>query len=154
MGHCWSKGCICCHKINNGDGDMSNSQSEHVKCICKCDSVHQVNTIQKWEEKLHEATKQDKIIIVNFCSSWCSPSKSIAPIYCDLADRYSSVIFLSIDTNELRELSSSWEVKSTPTFFFLKDGRQLDKLVGADKLELEKKTAYVISIANGSDQTR
>ncbi|KAF2301811.1 hypothetical protein GH714_029500 [Hevea brasiliensis] len=89
-------------------------------------------------------------IIVNFCTSWCSHSKSIAPAYCDLADKYPSIIFLSIDTDKLPEFSSSWEVKSTPTFFFLKDGRQVDKLVGADKPELQKKTAAVSSLPNDS----
>lgn len=118
-------------------------------------------------------------IIVNFCSSWCAPSKSIARTFCDLAEKYSSIVFLSVDIDELgvsviqklsrfghyvchdnrliivwsgwmQELSSSWEVKSTPTFFFLKNGRQVDKLVGADKRELQKKTAALSSLPNDS----
>jgi thioredoxin 1 len=31
------------------------------------------------------------------------------------------------------------DVRATPTFFFLKNGKQIDKLVGANKPELEKK---------------
>lgn len=30
----------------------------------------------------------------------------------------------------LQKLSSSWEVRGTPTFFFVRDGGELDKLVG------------------------
>lgn len=39
----------------------------------------------------------------------------------------------------LQDFSSSWDIRATPTFFFLKDGQQLDKLVGANKPELQKK---------------
>ena len=38
-----------------------------------------------------------------------------------------------------QEFSSSWDIRATPTFFFLKSGQQVDKLVGANKPELEKK---------------
>ncbi|KAJ9189771.1 hypothetical protein P3X46_001025 [Hevea brasiliensis] len=149
MGHCWSKVSMCCRGQNvGGDDNKRNIQNEHAECTCK--NIHQINTIQKWEEKLSEASRDGKSIIVNFCTSWCSHSKSIAPAYCDLADKYPSIIFLSIDTDKLPEFSSSWEVKSTPTFFFLKDGRQVDKLVGADKPELQKKTAAVSSLPNDS----
>lgn len=41
----------------------------------------------------------------------------------------------------MQEFSSQWDIKATPTFFFLKNGQQFDKLVGANKSELEKKVA-------------
>lgn len=46
-----------------------------------------------------------------------------------------------------QEFSSSWDIRATPTFFFLKNGQQVDKLVGANKPELEKKVA---ALAGGS----
>lgn len=42
-----------------------------------------------------------------------------------------------------QEFSNSWDIKATPTFFFLREGRQVDKLVGANKVELQKKTAAI-----------
>ncbi|OIW00932.1 hypothetical protein TanjilG_10010 [Lupinus angustifolius] len=41
------------------------------------------------------------------------------------------------------DFSSSWDIKATPTFFFLRDGEEIDKLVGANKPELEKKIGAV-----------
>lgn len=40
-----------------------------------------------------------------------------------------------------QEFSNEWNVEATPTVVFLKDGRQMDKLVGAETSELQKKTA-------------
>lgn len=46
-----------------------------------------------------------------------------------------------------QEFSSSWDIRATPTFFFLKNEQQVDKLVGANKPELEKKVAAVADAA-------
>lgn len=43
----------------------------------------------------------------------------------------------------VQDFSSSWDIKATPTFFFLKDGQQIDKLVGANKPELQKKIVAI-----------
>lgn len=40
-----------------------------------------------------------------------------------------------------QEFSNEWNMEATPTVVFLKDGRQMDKLVGGDIAELQKKTA-------------
>uniref|UniRef100_A0A2K1XFD4 Thioredoxin domain-containing protein n=1 Tax=Populus trichocarpa TaxID=3694 RepID=A0A2K1XFD4_POPTR len=42
------------------------------------------------------------------------------------------------------DFSASWEIKATPTFFFLRDGQQVDKLVGANKPELHKKITAIL----------
>lgn len=44
----------------------------------------------------------------------------------------------------MQEFSTSWDIKATPTFFFLRDGQQIDKLVGANKPELQKKITAII----------
>ncbi|CAN4115837.1 unnamed protein product [Withania somnifera] len=67
----------------------------------------------------------------------------IAPFYCELSEKYLSVMFLTVDVDELTEFSSSWDIKATPTFFFLKEGSQIDKLVGANKPELQKKITAI-----------
>lgn len=44
----------------------------------------------------------------------------------------------------LQDFSSSWDIKATPTFFFLKNGQQIGKLVGANKPELQKKITSIL----------
>nr|GLL24407.1 thioredoxin H9-like isoform X2 [Ipomoea trifida] len=68
----------------------------------------------------------------------------IAPLYCELSEKHPSLMFLTVDVDELTEFSTSWDIKATPTFFFLKDGQQVDKLVGANKPELQKKITAIV----------
>ncbi|OMO89964.1 Thioredoxin [Corchorus olitorius] len=129
-----------CH---NKDGKDHQAQREGL--VSK--NVHRITTLESWEAKQTEATRDGKILVANFSTPWSAPCRSIEKTYCELADNYPSLMFVTVDIDELAEFSTSWDISATPTFFFLKDGRQVDKFVGADKVELPKKIA---AIANGS----
>lgn len=131
MGHCFTK--------YQNDGDDSNHNVEFAG-----GNVHLITAKEQWEEKTSEASRNGKIVVVNFSASWCGPCRMIAPFYCELSEKHPSLMFLTVDVDELTELSSSWDIKATPTFFFLKDGQQVDKLVGANKPELQKKVTAIL----------
>lgn len=40
-------------------------------------------------------------VIANFSASWCGPCRMIAPLYCELSEKYPSMMFLTIDVDEL-----------------------------------------------------
>ncbi|KAF3449276.1 hypothetical protein FNV43_RR10004 [Rhamnella rubrinervis] len=110
--------------------------------------VSLITTKESWDQKLEEAKRDDQIVVANFSATWCGPCKMIAPLYSELSEKHPSLMFLLVDVDELPDFSTSWDIKATPTFFFLRDGQQVDKLVGANKPELEKKiTAIVDSIS-------
>ncbi|KAM1054255.1 hypothetical protein ACFX13_001699 [Malus domestica] len=132
---------ICCSMCSGHNIDEVHQEGHHLAGR----NVHLIKTMESWEEKLSEAIKDGKIVVANFSASWCRPCIMIAPAYCELADKYPSIIFLTLDVDVLAELSTSWDIKATPTFVFLKDGRQVDKLVGGNKPELQKKTAAVVA---------
>nr|TKS13293.1 thioredoxin H-type-like [Populus alba] len=106
-------------------------------------NVHLITTKESWDQKLSEASRDGKIVLANFSATWCGPCRQIAPFYNELSEKYPSLLFLLVDVDELSDLSSSWEIKATPTFFFLRDGKQLEKLVGANKPELQKKITAI-----------
>nr|CAD1839901.1 unnamed protein product [Ananas comosus var. bracteatus] len=128
----------------NRGGDDSDDKIDF-----KGGNVHVITSKENWDEKISEANRDGKIVVANFSASWCGPCRVITPAYVELSEKYPSLMFLIIDVDELMDFSSSWDIRATPTFFFLKDGKQLAKLVGANRPELEKK---IISFADGLAQ--
>ncbi|CAL0304389.1 unnamed protein product [Lupinus luteus] len=104
-------------------------------------NVKLITTEKAWDEKLEQAKRDGKVVIANFSATWCGPCKMIAPYYGELSEKYTSLMFLLVDVDELADFSTSWDIKATPTFFFLKDGKEVDKIVGANKPELQDKLA-------------
>ncbi|KAL9303672.1 hypothetical protein ACSQ67_020935 [Phaseolus vulgaris] len=122
---------------NTDDGDSDH----HVDFASG--NVQLITTKESWDQHLKQASRDSKIVIANFSATWCGPCKMIAPYYCDLSEKHSSIMFLLVDVDELADFSTSLDIKATPTFFFFKDGKEFDKLVGANKPELEKKIAAI-----------
>ncbi|XP_015948194.1 thioredoxin H-type [Arachis duranensis] len=121
------------------DQDKDDDSDHHVDMVSG--NVQLITTKESWDQKLQESSKDHKILIANFSAAWCGPCKLIAPYYCELSEKYSSMIFLLVDVDELTDFSTSLDIRATPTFFFFRDGQQIDKLVGANKPELAKKVA-------------
>ncbi|XP_074568496.1 thioredoxin H4-1-like [Curcuma longa] len=107
-------------------------------------NVHVIASQEGWDQKISQAKKDGKIVVANFSATWCGPCRVMAPFYTELSEKYPALMFLTIDVDELSEFSSSWDIRATPTFFFLRDGEQVDKLIGANKTELEKKIVSFI----------
>lgn len=42
----------------------------------------------------------------------------------------------------VQDVTSEWDIRAMPTFLFIKDGKQVDKIVGANKEELDKKVQH------------
>ncbi|KAG0481685.1 hypothetical protein HPP92_012103 [Vanilla planifolia] len=102
-------------------------------------NVHVVDSKESWDTKILEASREGKIVVANFSASWCGPCRMIIPLYSELSLKYDQLVFLTVDVDDLMELGTSRDIHATPTFLFLKDGLQIDKVVGANKTELEKK---------------
>ncbi|PUZ58219.1 hypothetical protein GQ55_5G491800 [Panicum hallii var. hallii] len=133
--------CCCCCSAKHTDNDD--------KIDFGGGNVHVITSKENWDQKIEEANKDGKIVVANFSASWCGPCRVISTVYAEMSQTYPQLMFLTVDVDELMEFSSSWDIRATPTFFFLKNGQQVDKLVGANKPELEKKVAAAAGSSGG-----
>lgn len=103
--------------------------------------IHSSNEL---DTKLKAASRTLRLAILYFTATWCGPCRVISPIFTSLAEKYPKAVFLKVDIDEARDVASSWNISSVPTFFFLRDGKEVDRVVGADKNALERKVAQLV----------
>eukprot|EP00250_Pteridium_aquilinum_P035810 c9956_g1_i1 orf=329-688(-) len=106
------------------------------------DKVHLIKSRSVWDEKLAEGDLENKVVVVDFTATWCGPCKFIAPFFADLSEKYPNLIFLKVDVDEMNDISTEFEVRAMPTFLFIEKKRTVDKIVGANKHELEVKVKH------------
>ena len=77
-------------------------------------------------------------VIVDFYADWCGPCKIISPIVEQLAKEIKDVKFGKLDVDTENEVAQEYDVMSIPTLIFFKNGKQVERIVGAmSKEELE-----------------
>lgn len=81
----------------------------------------------------------NKLVVVDFTASWCGPCKRIAPIFAELAAKYSHNLYLKVDVDECSQTANDYKVQAMPTFMFFKNGQKIDSVRGADPQALEDK---------------
>ncbi|XP_052196492.1 thioredoxin H2 [Diospyros lotus] len=102
-------------------------------------SVLTFHSSDRWKLHLNASKQIPKLMVVDFSASWCGPCKFMEPVIEAMAARLSDVEFVKIDVDELSDVAREFDVQAMPTFVLLKQGKEVDKVIGANKDELEKK---------------
>ncbi|XP_043704145.1 thioredoxin-2-like [Telopea speciosissima] len=93
----------------------------------------------EWKAHFDACKVSSKLLVIDFSASWCGPCKFIEPVFIQMANKYTDVEFVKIDVDELKDVAKEFGVQAMPTFILMKQGKEVDKVVGADKDELQKK---------------
>ncbi len=82
-----------------------------------------------------------KLVLVDLWAEWCSPCKMMEPVLEEIAGEMEEslqVVKINIDQNQ--ETPMKFNVMNIPTLLFLKDGKEVDRVIGVvPKKQLVKK---------------
>jgi len=71
------------------------------------------------------------IVIVDFFATWCGPCRMLGPVLEQVQEEMAdSIIIVKVDVDDAEKVSKRYGVMSIPTMVILKDGQEIDRLVG------------------------
>ena len=88
-----------------------------------------------------DVLQSDKLTVVDFWAEWCGPCRAISPIIEELSKQYNGKIKVGkVNVDHNTNVSINYGITSIPAILFIKDGKVVDKQIGAaPKSILEKK---------------
>jgi thioredoxin 1 len=106
--------------LRASDASSNPSQTFHRTPIVVTDASFQ-QTIQ-----------QHALVVVDCWAIWCAPCRMIAPVIESLAQDYAGkIVFAKLDVDQNSQTSHHYQIQSIPTLLVFKNGRLVDRLVGA-----------------------
>lgn len=86
-----------------------------------------------------EVLKSEKTVLIDFYADWCGPCQMLSPIVQEFANENHDIKVVKINVDEEQELAIKYDVMSIPTLVVIKNGKEINRIVGlVDKKELEK----------------
>ncbi|KAL3723237.1 hypothetical protein ACJRO7_035423 [Eucalyptus globulus] len=114
----------------------SQSSSDSSPGHSRVQAFHSTPT---WQLHFNTVKQTSKLMLIDFTASWCGPCKRMQPVVDAMASKFTDVEFVKIDVDELSDVAQEFGVQAMPTFVLVKKGKEVDRLLGASKDELERK---------------
>ena len=80
--------------------------------------------------------KPAMVKILDFWAEWCGPCKFMEPIIEEIEKELGDKIQIEkINVDEQQEIAAKYQVMSIPTYVFLKDDKEQERVIGATSKE-------------------
>jgi thioredoxin 1 len=105
-------------------------------------SVKHITPDEFGSDVLHSAQP----VMVDFYATWCAPCRAFAPVLDRVAGDYAGRInFVKVNLDEVPAIAQEYQVAAIPTELFFKDGKLVDRTLGAmDEAGLRQKLDAIV----------
>jgi thioredoxin 2 len=140
--------CLHCGTKNRMPEDRINDSPKCGKCAAPLvEGGEQERPVDVTDATFSkEVISSARSVLVDCWAPWCAPCRILAPILDDLAHKYAGgvkIAKLNVDENPL--IASQYAIQSIPTMLLFKDGKMVNRLVGAmSKEEIERRLLAIM----------
>ena len=94
------------------------------------------------DANFEELVNAGKPMVLDFWAEWCGRCRMVSPIIDELATEYEGKVTIGkMDVDNNNDVVAQFGIRNIPTVLFFKDGKLVDKQVGA-----AQKSAFVAKI--------
>ena len=72
-----------------------------------------------------------KTEVIDFWATWCGPCKLMNPILDEVEKENPNLTITRIDIDSDKDMVEQYNIQSVPTYVILKDGKEVDRIIGA-----------------------
>lgn len=90
--------------------------------------------IEASETTLSQIIEAQKVCLVDFTATWCGPCNTMKPVLAAF-EKNTGTPVVQVDVNKNPGVTQTHGVRSVPTLVLFRNGNEVRRLVGAQKLQ-------------------
>ena len=95
--------------------------------------------LQVTDADIENHIKKYPTIVIDCWAPWCGPCRMVSPVIDELAkDMQGKIVFGKLNVDENQQTSMKYSIMSIPTLLVFKNGKMVDRIVGALPKEMLK----------------
>ncbi|HEX6124766.1 MAG TPA: thioredoxin [Pyrinomonadaceae bacterium] len=137
MNHSARAQIIGCPKCGAQNRVVPGASGEPVCGRCKTKLSNQSHPILFTDRNFADEVERSPLpVLVDFWAAWCGPCRMVAPAIEKLATELSGRVRVGkLDVDKNQTTAARFRVQSIPTLLIFKNGREVERIVGAQSRE-------------------
>ena len=86
------------------------------------------------------SNSKDNVCAVKFGAEWCGPCKLVEKVFNKLEGEFETIKFMSLDVDNVPEITRQFKIRSVPTIVILKDCTEVQRISGVSLIEPLRKS--------------
>lgn len=78
-------------------------------------------TVELTQTNFEDTISNNDLVLIDFWAPWCGPCRSFAPIYEQVSQKYPSVLFAKVNTDQEQALAGNFNIRSIPTLMIFRE---------------------------------
>jgi thioredoxin 2 len=123
--------CVACGQKNRLPYDRLSAPARCGTCKTELSGTSTPLEVESTDDFDRLITRANIPVVVDYWAPWCGPCRAIAPVLDSLVEADGRVKLAKVNVDEEPALAARHEIRSIPTILLVKDGRVVDRVVGA-----------------------
>ena len=78
-------------------------------------------TLDLNKDNFEQTILNNDLVILDFWAPWCGPCQGFAPVYEEISEKHTDVVFAKVNTEEEQELGGQFQIRSIPTLMVFRE---------------------------------